>query len=596
MVNLTNVKNVPVVVKMRLHEFRNSRDVLDFNVAMSAHDAFTAIIRESDDGARPILQIIDTDTCVVPVSLMEGARSAALSPYGFSGPTLDQDDDEQDNSDWSETDVIGGDASAAAAYDRMREGYIEFIVMGYAEGDKDGELTGSNGLSGADEKTVTLVGNAIEQHACAEVDAAFRVANILDTARQFGEPINALKFNFRFLNPERGVEAGGDAVTWASFFNDHDVDDDSDWEPVLDEFGLEDNTVSPADNAHCTIDRGATRRDSATPWDPTDALYHMTGDASGNSLSCFNLITAQEPFDFLEPSLNDAYPPVGWYVDHDLNDDWGVLGYDSLGPVGYRGVDAVSATIQRTAVINEWALNTETGSESTWVVTFPTKTFYVDSGLGRQFGIIEQDRPDAVVDMSLPSLSRSVAKGAQAMSAPYPPFAEEFIDDDNGQSCVKVEFTRFDRAENSPEAPDNGGTVISPAPAGVAPADYLCYEANVITFSKDGADNEGPFNTPNAVTVDMGGLDANNGWMLLNLMPAGTPAADYGLIDTYYYEGLLGLPAVGFLLKQRDLGDPTMNYASSMTHSFYRDYKEYPSSGRMSSRSASSEKKSRRHR
>jgi hypothetical protein len=42
LVNLTNVKNVPVVVKVRLHEFRNSRDVLDFNVAkaMTARGRF----------------------------------------------------------------------------------------------------------------------------------------------------------------------------------------------------------------------------------------------------------------------------------------------------------------------------------------------------------------------------------------------------------------------------------------------------------------------------------------------------------------------------------------------------------------------------
>jgi hypothetical protein len=199
-------------------------------------------------------------------------------------------------------------------------------------------------------------------------------------------------------------------------------------------------------------------------------------------------------------------------------------------------------------------LNTATGTDTTWILTFPTKTFYVDRGLGRQFGIIAEDRPDSVL---------------AAGSFPYAPFAEAFsgIDNDDGKSCNEVTYTRFDRAENTPEAPDDGGTVISPAPTTIAPKDYLCYEANVITFTNtSGDDNEGLLNSPNAVTIDMSGLNANNGWMEMNLAPAdGVATLNDGTID------MNGLPTIGLLLKQRDLGTPSTNYASSLAHGYTRD-------------------------
>jgi hypothetical protein len=273
---------------------------------------------------------------------------------------------------------------------------------------------------------------------------------------------------------------------------------------------------------------------------------------------------------------------------------------DGVFRFGLRGVDALSATMQRATVINEWSLNADTGSETTWVVTFPTKTFYVDQGEGRQFGINARERPNSVlaeVDGSGNVLDASGNPVYDASGnvlddrepalrdAPYPPFAESFSAGDNGESCVRVSYTRFDRAENTPEAPSNGGTVISPAPANVAPVEELCYEANVLTFSKDGASNPGPFDSPNAVTLDMSDLAATNGWMHLDLTlsaSANNSTSSGGLpIYWWLFGGLFGnddedvirfsgLPVLGFMLKQRDLGDPSNNYASSTAHSYTR--------------------------
>ena len=42
------------------------------------------------------------------------------------------------------------------------------------------------------------------------------------------------------------------------------------------------------------------------------------------------------------------------------------------------GADAVSATMMHSAVINEYVLDAATRSNTDWVLTFPTKRFYVD--------------------------------------------------------------------------------------------------------------------------------------------------------------------------------------------------------------------------
>lgn len=487
LINLTNTRAVPVVVKVRIHEGLNSRDVLDFNVALSANDVFTALMKEADDGSGAVIDIVDEDTCTVPNNI----KIVKASALGYSG----DDDKGFSNLDGGPTDI-----------DRMREGYIEFIVMGATEGDDEFGFP---------------VGFAIENHDCAAVEQAFRKVNILDTAREFGEPINALKFNFRLINPSKAMEAGALATTWANFFN-----------PA----GAEDGAVLPGANNACTINRGAER--DGAEWDPTGA------DAPA---SCLNLITAQEPFDFLEPSLNDAFPPVGNFYDDASNALVSVTGPAVVNAAVLpqnRGVDALSATIQRATVINEWSLNATTGSDTSWIVTFPTKGFYVDKGLGRQFAIITGDRDEA--DLG---------------AVPYPPFAEAFI---GGQSCNEVTFTAFDRAENS--AIQTGGTIVSPAPT--APVDELCREANVVTFSANGGDSAGVLATANPVTVDLSQLvnnfDADAGWMELNL------AAEGSAQNPATLGGWNGLPAIGFMIKHRDLGDPTLNFASSIEHGYTR--------------------------
>ena len=541
LINLTNTQPVPIVVKVRIHEGMNSRDVLDFNVALSANDGWAALIQDDPGTGNPIVNIQDADTCVIAQS-----NPKPLSVLGYSG-TDDRGESQED----------GGPTNV----DRLREGYVEFIVMGYTDFDADAE----------DDVDVDDVGTAIQRHQCDVVTNAFNATNILNTARQFGEPINALKFNFRFLNAANGMEAGGQASTWANF-----------WNGTLAAGGAPvgaDGNVEPNDNDTCSIHRGAERQGTAD-WNPTDL--------PAADLSCLNLITAMVPYDFLEPSLNDAYPVEGNFWDDTGNvgvvvdgtvlsgENRDVSNFDE-DAIEQRGADAVSATIQRATAINEWALNTETGTTTSWVITFPTKTFYVDKGNGRQFGIwADGDRHETAYDDG----AAAGLNPATGYNTPYPPFADAFLpyeadpDDGDGTACQDVGLTAFNREQES--TVQEGGVIDSPAPA--APVAELCNEVNVVNFSLSGQPTQGVFGSELvAMAPPLSALNPNlNGWMELNLAtdpaaqagqanPNGLPIAIPGGLG-----GWDGLPTIGFMIKHRDLGDPTLNYASSIEHAWTR--------------------------
>src|SRR5438874_3286254 len=101
------------------------------------------------------------------------------------------------------------------------------------------------------------------------------------------------------------------------------------------------------------------------------------------------------------------------------------------------GIDAVSAALMHNTLMNEYLLDTATKSGTDWVVTMPTKRFYVSG------------------------------------SAALPPFQRPFS---GGTACDDISVTTWDREERSIIVT----TGFSP-PAPQSPL-ALCYEANVVTF------------------------------------------------------------------------------------------------------------------
>lgn len=638
-INLINTQDRPVAVKVRFHEALNSRDVLDFTVLLSAFDVFTGVVKEGANG--PVFENADQAnaagnyTCTVPATRSNGTASGdmrgnsfpvPLSRGGFSG-----DDSEGDSNLDNGPDNV----------DRLREGYIEFIVMGYADTEYGIDTSGApivaSPITSAGYAALptaqkrNYIGRAMEDHDCSTLQGAFVPATIQNTARQFGESINALKFNFTLLNPSRGTETGYSATTWANFYNP------GNGSGVVTPVGLLDDLVIPEDNFNCDIDRGEERRTArtgsfavtGTNWCPDGTSDDLCGTggpaidaatlnpaknlpvvtivngvnaaASGVTDSCRNLITAQFPDDFLEPTLNDAFPQFATFIEDQsgfpvaITPD-GTVYSNGLGTVeDIRGVDAVSLTIQRATVINDWSTNPALGVSTDWIVTQPTKAFYVDQGTGAQFQIIvDYDAPAADADGDLALGPNDPINGIKGRAeaflpatgpntaatygttglAPYPPYQARFTGTaPNATACNLIGFRVYDRAEQSGvSAPDD--PVFSPSVPEADVERQLCYEANVISFN----DSEGTLQTAlgtglNRVVVDTNNILANPsdfGWALLSLDEFG--AGDNGAAMPIGGDVLRGLPVIGFNIRTRNFPDrPDLSFSSSADHAYLRD-------------------------
>lgn len=261
-------------------------------------------------------------------------------------------------------------------------------------------------------------------------------------------------------------------------------------------------------------------------------------------------VDASDPDDLIaeprdrDPNLDSANPRVARILnDQSLSSDGFLLATE-----WDFGIDAVSAVLMRANVINTWSSLPSVNAQTDWVVTFPTKNFYVDT------------------------LETGV-------SGALPPFANAFQGDvdGNGKSCDTVEFKYWNREEKSPVTGcDTQGGCFSPPET--TPSTSICYEANLITFN--GANALG---SPTPRSVDTG--DLVNGWMDLHLAVTSSNPADGDNADSMTSVGsggdgkaatqetLFGLPVIGFAYTTLEDGvtdTHIKNYGSIWNHSYRR--------------------------
>ena len=164
-----------------------------------------------------------------------------------------------------------------------------------------------------------------------------------------------------------------------------------------------------------------------------------------------------------------------------------------------QGIDAVSSVFTADHVYNEYVTDQAVGASSEWVVTFPTKRFYVDPG---------------IVDTA------------------YAPF-EQLFDE---TSCFGIGLAYYDREETAPV----GSIGFSPPP--ITGGNYLCYEAQAITFNQAGVE-------PGVASSILGSLLASNvdvftsGWLDLSF-----PDTQEALTPSVEGNVFMGLPVTGFLV------------------------------------------------
>lgn len=206
-----------------------------------------------------------------------------------------------------------------------------------------------------------------------------------------------------------------------------------------------------------------------------------------------------------------------------------VTNWDSSGIGATQdSVNAVSAVLMHDNIMNEYVLDTVTGSGTDWVITMPTKRYYVP------------------VDAS--PLAQVV----------YPPFVEPFY---TGGACESVSLTYYNREEQSTSVAD-----FSPPQQGQGTS--LCWETTVVTF------NSTPGNGVLASVNDSNvSVLYENGW--LNMAFAQTyssSALAVGIANTpagaHTY---VGLPTVGFMVQDfvnGNVGGVLSNYGGNFDHNY----------------------------
>jgi len=201
-----------------------------------------------------------------------------------------------------------------------------------------------------------------------------------------------------------------------------------------------------------------------------------------------------------------------------------------------RGVDALSYVFMHDAIMNEYVTEVDINAATEWVVTFPTKSFYV----------YKDDSSSAVA------------------LAPF----ESTWNRTTEQACEPVLLdTIYNRNEQTivPETPTGEPTppIVSPRPPGfdIPPPPFvpfeLCYEVSVIEFGR-GAAIPGATSTilgsSNFHDIDNNALGFENGWAridMMNFLSADTNE-DGVPEDNERVElgGLTGLPVTGFAVQR----------------------------------------------
>jgi hypothetical protein len=225
------------------------------------------------------------------------------------------------------------------------------------------------------------------------------------------------------------------------------------------------------------------------------------------------------------PSLRDAETAAGVATTFVFNN--GQLITSSY-TAPSNGIDASSAVFMHDAIYNEFVTDTSIAAKSEWVVTFPTKRFYVDQ---------------AIV-------------GATAIR----PFTRIFpTGGTQGTAPVDILLTVKNREEGPTSAfcdnPEDPACLdFSPLPPGqTVNTPQLRFEANVVTINDstpESSDVLGSTLTSNVNAASLGVLD---GWMRMGLYSTTEPVSGQTLItqhrmriDTAGGEEYLGLPTTGF--------------------------------------------------
>jgi len=221
-----------------------------------------------------------------------------------------------------------------------------------------------------------------------------------------------------------------------------------------------------------------------------------------------------------------------------------VVDHADFNRAGFAQVDAVSATMMHSSVINEFVLESGTRSNTDWVLTFPTKKYYVTT------------------------------KTAVA------PFTKAF---GSSGACEPITLSYFDREEQGAVA---SGSDFSPSPS--PETSTVCWESTVVSFRSGQAHN--PTGTTSAVLGSVNTTPVTvgtfqNGWAEIRFSAPGHRLQTAATLTTSINTSsvgtqsttratFVGLPVIGFMARsftnsQAGTCDVVpCNYNSAFGHSY----------------------------
>ncbi len=195
-----------------------------------------------------------------------------------------------------------------------------------------------------------------------------------------------------------------------------------------------------------------------------------------------------------------------------------------------------------------------------WVLTFPTKHYYVDL----------QDDVNLLDDIS-PTLAASPLPVTPPEA--FSPFWQSFATggglatgNQAGQSCEPIKVDMWNREEEYSQ-------FTSPAPT---PENSLCWETNVLTFNQSYADAglDSDFTTvidERWLPTNFDGTVAERGWARVTF--TGFGAVNTGLLGPRGFTGY-GLPVTGFMFSVYETGDAATAHAAINSHKYERDFQQ----------------------
>jgi len=476
LMSVVNTTEDAKAVKVRFLEGYNSREVLDFDLYMSAYDVWVAAIE--DVAGTPTLFIPDS-SCTVPYlfeqdSDGDGVGEQEFLQFAYSGANAD-----------------GGPTTI----DRASEGHFEMIEMGVVTN----ETETSKRLGSASAATHIVTEDGPRPRDCDQ---------LVDNWTIFGTGPNGMWVQDSSLDIDRGNGGlfGGAAIVNAGNGTMYSYD-----ARAIQGF---DNS----DDAH---------------------LHFRPGD--------------------IQPTLDDGNR-------HDATVFFGEPLAQAVTLIYPRSVDAVSAVFMKENIMNEYNIQSELNAFSEWVVSFPTKNYYVDPTIAPSgnFFIPDVTDPgcrgwdpgepyptDAFFDGTTADPDWQQCQFVEQTEFIVEPFTTLF----DGEACELAFLSVWNREESPVGAPGNIPPVVSPPPPGGSPGGSftLCYETNVLRFGSGPVPEDGTeILGSDAATVRNVTLppDHVNGWANINFHYTDSE----GVPVHRDFANLIGLPVTGFWAEQFENG------------------------------------------